>query len=236
MAGSFRGARWLSVGAASRALGLSRTTLLAAEEAGLIGAVRTPGGHRRYPLAEVERYLRRAGIDPSVDPGTDRRPDPSRVPPTLAALGLAEAARATLRPFVHALDGDSAGVYRLDDGGLRLCAAFGIPRWLTERLADSAPPPQLGQALSTGRLQVFDAGAAGFPEPRTEGNALALPLRADDRRLGVLFLLTRRDMLAGELRVAEAFAELIGARLDDRSRIAELEQRLHRIAELSGPR
>ncbi|MCW2719113.1 MAG: hypothetical protein JWR81_2935, partial [Pseudonocardia sp.] len=38
------GARWLSVGEASRALGMSRTTLLAAEEAGLVAPMRTPGG------------------------------------------------------------------------------------------------------------------------------------------------------------------------------------------------
>ena len=40
--------RWLSVSEAGRALGLSRTSLLAAEEAGLLASLRTPGGHRRY--------------------------------------------------------------------------------------------------------------------------------------------------------------------------------------------
>jgi hypothetical protein len=51
----------------------------------------------------------------------------------------------------------------------------------------------------------------------------------------VLFLVIRRDVLAGELRVTEAFAELIGVLLADRCRIAELELWLHRIAELTGP-
>ena len=136
---------------------------------------------------------------------------------------------------MHALDADSAGVYRLDGEELRFCAGFGIPRWLTERLTASAPPPELGQALTAGRLRTFDAGAAGFPEPRAEGTALAVPLHAGQRRLGVLFLLSRWDVLAGELRVAEAFAEVIGVLLADRCRIAELELRLHRIAELTGP-
>jgi excisionase family DNA binding protein len=225
----FRTDRWLPVGEAARALGMSRTTLLAAEEAGMIISARTPGGHRRYPLAEVERYLRRVGLPPAGASAV------SRVPPTLPAVELAEGARAALRPLVHALDADSAGVYRLDGEELRFCAGFGIPRWLTERLTASAPPPELGQALTAGRLRTFDAGAAGFPEPRAEGTALAVPLYAGQRRLGVLFLLSRRDVLAGELRVAEAFAEVIGVLLADRCRIAELELRLHRIAELTGP-
>ena len=232
MAHGVRGDRWLSVGEAARALGMSRTTLLAAEDAGLIGPTRTPGGHRRYSLAEVERYLRRAGGAGTADPGSGR----PRAPATLPAVELAEGARAALRPFVHALDGDSAGIYRLDEDGLRFCAGFGIPRWLTERLAASAPPPELGQALAGGRPRIVDAGAAGFPEPRAQGHLLAAPLGAGDRRFGVLFLHTRRAVLAGELRMVEAFAELIGLLLGDRCRIAELEQRLQRIGELSDPR
>src|SRR6185312_2316005 len=57
MAGS-TAERWLSVSEAGRALGLSRTSLLAAEEAGLLASVRTPGGLRRY--------LRAAGAWPEA--------------------------------------------------------------------------------------------------------------------------------------------------------------------------
>ena len=199
--------RWLSVGEASRALGMSRTTLLAAEESGLITTVRTPGGHRRYPLAEIERYLRRAGGTRS-GPAEARPAEPELPRVDLSGIGMAEGARTALRSVVRALDGDCAGVYRLDEDRLRFCAAFGIPRWLTDRLADAAPPAELTRVLVSGRLLVFDAGAAAFPEPRATGHALALPLRVGERRLGVLFLLTHRDMLAGERRVAEAFAEL----------------------------
>jgi len=45
--------RWLSVSEAGRALGLSRTSLLAAEEAGLLASLRTPGGHRRYQIGRA---------------------------------------------------------------------------------------------------------------------------------------------------------------------------------------
>jgi len=225
------GERWLSVGEASRALGMSRTTLLAAESAGLITPVRTPGGHRRYPISDIESYLRRHGA--AAPPESE--PRPPRPAPSLAAVGIAESARTALRPFVRALDGDSAGLYRFDNGLLRFCAAFGIPRWLTERMGDSTPPAEFTRTLESGRLRVFDSAAAAFPEPRSTGNVLVLPLHAGDQPLGVAFLLTRRDMLAGELRVATAFAELIGVLVDGRSRQAELEQRLRRIAVLSDP-
>ena len=59
MAGS-TAERWLSVSEAGRALGLSRTSLLAAEEAGLLASVRTPGGHRRYREAH-DHYERTVG-------------------------------------------------------------------------------------------------------------------------------------------------------------------------------
>jgi len=60
MAGS-TAEQWLSVSEAGRALGLSRTSLLAAEEAGLLASVRTPGGHRRYPADLVQQLLVQTG-------------------------------------------------------------------------------------------------------------------------------------------------------------------------------
>ena len=126
--------RWLSVSEAGHALGLSRTSLLAAEEAGLLAPVRTPGGHRRYRPAELRRYLRAAGADPadaawSADPtpaDTDPDPDAQR----LCALDLATALRTAIRPVARALDAECAGVYLCDEARLRFCAAFGVPRWL----------------------------------------------------------------------------------------------------------
>ena len=54
------GPHWLTIGEACRVLGISRTTLLAAEDAALIAPARTPGGHRRYPADEVWALLRRS--------------------------------------------------------------------------------------------------------------------------------------------------------------------------------
>ncbi len=224
--------RWLTVGEAARTLGMSRTTLLAAEDAGLLTPLRTPGGHRRYSPAELHRYLSRGGATgPAVLPVAATPPEAAPVDPP----GIAAAARAAVRPLVQALDAEYGGLYLLRGGRLRFAAGFGVPRWLAERLAASAPPDPLVEAAGTGRHRLFDAARAGFPEPRSSGPGIAVPLRADGRVTGVLFLVRAagRELLGGELRVVEAFRDLLATLVEDRRRIADLEQRLARIAALS---
>jgi GAF domain-containing protein len=136
---------------------------------------------------------------------------------------------------VHALDAEYGGLYLLRGDRLRFTAGFGVPRWLAERLAASAPPDPLVQAAGTAQHQLFDAARAGFPEPRASGPGIAVPLRTGDRTTGVLFLVRApgRELLGGELRVVEAFRDLLATLVEDRRRIADLEQRLARIAALS---
>jgi excisionase family DNA binding protein len=242
---------WLTVSEAARALGLSRTSLLSAEDAGLLSAMRTPGGHRRYRPAELRRYLDAAGAgampqeraagEVGVDDG-DRpnlgEPDPAgRTAREIAALDLTTAMRAAVRPMVRALDAQCGGLYVRCDGGLRFCAAFGVPRWLTERLAISAPPPALAHAMDGGRPRLFDPSAEAFPEPRSTGHGVALALRHAEGVLGLLFVVlpAERAPLPGELRTLDAFGELLALVVADRSRMTDLEYRLARVAALTSP-
>jgi excisionase family DNA binding protein len=225
--------RWMTVGEAAHALGMSRTTLLAAEEAGLLAPMRTPGGHRRYSPAEVERYLGRSGARPlAPEPAgpADEQPDEPADPP-----GLVLAVRAAVRPVVQALDAESGGLYLVRDGRARFAGAFGIPRWLGERLSADPPVEPIREAARAARTQLFDAAGAGFPEPRSTGHVLAAPVACDDTSTGVLFLVrpAGREFLPAELRVVDAFGDLIGTVVADRLRIARLEQRLARIAALA---
>ena len=223
--------RWLTISEAARSLGMSRTTLLAAEEAGLLRPLRTPGGHRRYSPAELGRYLRRAGMPPAQPP---TGPGPSGTappdPPELAA-----AVRSAVRPIVQVLDAECGGLYRPHAGELRFTAAFGVPRWLTERLGTSPAPAPLVDAAGSGRHRLFDAARVGFPEPRASGHGLATPLRRDDELIGVLFLVRPpgRELLPGELRTVDAFGDLLATLVQDQQRIARLEHRLAQIAALS---
>jgi hypothetical protein len=244
---------WLTVSEAARALGLSRTSLLSAEDAGLLTPMRTPGGHRRYRPAELRRYLDRAGagagamaqeraasgtaIDDEARPD-HADPDPAeRTARDIAALDLTTAVRAAVRPIVRALDAQCGGLYVRCDGGLRFCAAFGVPRWLAERLATSEPPPALTQAMDGRRPRLFDAAAEAFPEPRSTGHGVALALRHADAVLGLLFVVlpAERAPLPGQLQTLDAFGELLALVVADRSRMTDLECRLARVAALSSP-
>jgi excisionase family DNA binding protein len=221
--------RWMTVSEAAHALGMSRTTLLAAEEAGLLAPMRTPGGHRRYSPAEVERYLGRSGARAPA-PGPTR---PAEEPTDPAGLVLA--VRAAVRPVVQALDGESGGLYLVRDDLPRFAGGFGIPRWLGERLAADPPVGPIREAARSARTRLFDAADVGFPEPRSTGHVLAAPLTCEDASTGVLFLVrpAGREFLPAELRVVDAFADLIGTVVADRLRVARLEQRLARIAALT---
>jgi len=252
MAGS-TAERWLSVSEAGRALGLSRTSLLAAEEAGLLASVRTPGGHRRYRPAELRRYLRVAGGTGPETPGASAadavldaagRPlDPAAtrgvvVDPAAErslALDLATALRAAVRPVARALAAECAGVYLLQDGALRFCAAAGVPRWLTERLAAAATPAPVAAARDAARPQRFDPAAAAFPEARSTGEGVAAALRYGEQALGVLFVVlpAASPPSPAELRTVEACAELLALTVAARSRIAELERTVATIAGLT---
>jgi hypothetical protein len=170
--------QWLSVSEAGRALGLSRTSLLAAEDAGLLASVRTPGGHRRYRPAELRRYLRAAGAGSEViegpagvadaggralGPGVARGAAVDPAAGRCLALDLATALRAAVRPVARALAAECAGVYLLQDGALRFCAAAGVPRWLAERLTAADAPAPVVAARNAARPQRFDPAAAAFP-------------------------------------------------------------------------
>jgi excisionase family DNA binding protein len=159
--------RRLTVSEASRVLGLSRTTLLAAEEAGQLTALRTPGGHRRYDPAELRRYAERAGATGWEDP-TAAPPEASTAGPEAPAI--AAAARAALRALAQALEADSAGLYLMTSGEPGFTAGFGVPRWLAERLTAASAPAPVVAALDGRRPCPFDPAAAGFPEPRSTGH------------------------------------------------------------------
>jgi hypothetical protein len=220
--------RRLTVSEASRALGMSRTTLLAAEEAGLLAPLRTPGGHRRYDPAELRRYAGRAGAGPTgwADAAVPepRRPDES------GAADIAAAVRVAVRPLVQILDADTAGLYLLHDGELRFTAGFGVPRWLAERLTSGPPPAPVVQAFQTRRPCLFDPAAIRFPEPRAVGQGLAVALQGEASPVGALFVVTRRDLLRGDLRVVDAFRDVLAMLVEGQRRIVDLEHRLARIA------
>ena len=62
--------QWMTVRQAAQLLGVSEPTLRKWTDAGRIATFRTPGGHRRYLLAEIERFrASRAEENLQAEPG-----------------------------------------------------------------------------------------------------------------------------------------------------------------------
>ena len=64
-------AEWLSLGEASRVLGVNESTLRRWADAGLVQTFRTPGGHRRFAAADLQRIIDAAGEDLIDGPAFD---------------------------------------------------------------------------------------------------------------------------------------------------------------------
>src|SRR2546427_5681699 len=99
------GGTWLSLGEASRVLGISQGTLRRWADRGQVSSFTTPGGHRRFPRAAILALLPagRARRPQPSQPGADRgrmtgayrrlvdgAPGP---PPAMLGLGLPGAGR-----------------------------------------------------------------------------------------------------------------------------------------------
>ena len=110
------GSPWLSLGEASRLLGITPATLRRWADQGQVAAFVTPGGHRRFPKAVIDDLVPRArtrrpalaglGADPQRMAQAYRRARPAERPapaPWLTALGDAE--RADFRERGHRLLG-----------------------------------------------------------------------------------------------------------------------------------
>src|SRR6266852_3836691 len=52
---------WLTLGQAARFLGVAQSTIRKWSDQGRVPAFYTPGGHRRYRRADLERFLERSG-------------------------------------------------------------------------------------------------------------------------------------------------------------------------------
>lgn len=65
--------RLLRIGEAAKRLGVPASTLRGWADRGLIVAVRTPTGHRRFDPTEIERFWQEMRLDPrSVTKGEQR--------------------------------------------------------------------------------------------------------------------------------------------------------------------
>ena len=222
---------WLAVGDACRVLGISRSTLLAAEESGLITAARTPGGHRRFAADELDRFLRSQARPPRRT--TDDSSAEQRAADEHRSARLVADLRTAQRELVQLIDGTCAGIYLRDGDALRYRAGFGIPRWQVDQLRSDPPPEPVIAALRSPRPQTVQTAA--IVDRPLGGQAIVQALRFDDDALGVLFVAARvgHELLPGELRVVAAAQRMLSLLVDRLQRLADAERRLDRVRDLA---
>ncbi len=228
-----RSRRMLTMSEACQYLGVSRTTLLAAEEAGLLTPARTPGGHRRYDPAELDRFLNRdrEGVEAPVGERSPAAPNPRVVLTGESLLLIREA----IRRLTLLLRAESTSIYLLDEQRrLRWCTSFGIPQWRVSQLAQDPPPAAVVRALLHRHRELFEASQEQFPLPTSQGHGVAVPLVAGDELLGVLALVGQRDRLwlPSEIQIIETAAFYIGLLIDQQQRLAEFESRLKCVSRI----
>ena len=209
------GPQLLSVSAAARLLGVSSSSLRAWAAAGRVPHVRTPGGHRRFELDELVRWLaERGGAPPAPAP---RSPElvPTRMEP-MPALGAAleERTGAVVESFEQELaQTHQPGAARAAAGRRsRVLAAL-------ESLAGGLASGELGDCYGDAEWEGFRHGASGSPGDAVLTEALAVR-RAVNRTLGPVCAGRPLDRRALEraldriaVRVATGYADGVRCRL-----------------------
>jgi len=205
----------LSVSAAARLLGVSSSSLRAWAAAGRVPHVRTPGGHRRFELDELVRWLADRGGAPPAPQNRLQELVPTRLeamPETAAAL--ADAADDVLDAFEEefARTRPPGAVRPSSARQARVLAAL-------ESLAEALAGGDLSECYRDAEWEGFRNGASGQPGDAPVTEALALR-RAVDRVLGPALVARTADQRAVErsldrmaVRVAAGYADGVRCRL-----------------------
>jgi excisionase family DNA binding protein len=207
--------RLLTVSAAARLLGVSSSSLRAWAAAGRVPHVRTPGGHRRFELDALVRWLSERGGAPPAPQQRLQELVPTRVeamPET--AQALADASDEVLAAFEEELA-------RTRPNGAGRPSAARQTRVLgaLEALAGALESGDLAGAYRDAEWEGFRHGASGQPGDAPVTEALALR-RAVDRVLGPILSARPAERRAVErsldrmaVRVAAGYADGVRCRL-----------------------
>jgi excisionase family DNA binding protein len=213
--GSAKTPQLLSVSAAALLLGVSSSSLRAWAAAGRVPHVRTPGGHRRFELDELVRWLAERGGAPPAPVPRSGELVPTRVEPMPAVAGaLRERTDAVVAAFEQELDHGRGPASQRAPAGRRSRVLAAV-----ESLADALERGDLGDCYGEAEWEGFRHGASGQPGDAVVTEALAVR-RAVDRELHPVCAGRPLDQRALEraldrmaVRVASGYAEGVRCRL-----------------------
>ena len=207
--------RLLTVSAAARLLGVSSSSLRAWAAAGRVPHVRTPGGHRRFELDELVRWLSERGGAPPAPQQRLQELVPTRVE------AMPETARALADSGDEVLAAFEEELARTRPSGASRPSAARQTRVLgaLEALAGALDSGDLAGAYRDAEWEGFRHGASGQPGDAPVTEALALR-RAVDRVLGPILASRPAEGRAVErsldrmaVRVAAGYADGVRCRL-----------------------
>ncbi|HTI34045.1 MAG TPA: helix-turn-helix domain-containing protein [Miltoncostaea sp.] len=207
--------RLLTVSAAARLLGVSSSSLRAWAAAGRVPHVRTPGGHRRFELDELVRWLSERGGAPPAPQQRLQELVPTRVE------AMPETARALADSGDEVLAAFEEELARTRPSGASRPSAARQTRVLgaLEALAAALDSGDLAGAYRDAEWEGFRHGASGQAGDAPVTEALALR-RAVDRVLGPILGARPAEQRAVErsldrmaVRVAAGYADGVRCRL-----------------------
>jgi excisionase family DNA binding protein len=172
------GGGWLTLGEASRFLGVDESTLRGWADAGRVSAFRTPGGHRRFSRAALEQFLEE-GRRTSEKLSDMIGPHAARLVP-----GAIEQIRS--QRWYNSLDAQTAKAIGLVCQQLMDALAGYLPGGARQReylQAGEQAGAELGRRVAALRLSAVDATEAFlfFKHIVSEGVSTRLPLPPDSK-------------------------------------------------------
>lgn len=209
------GPRLLSVSAAARLLGVSPSSLRAWAAAGRVPCVRTPGGHRRFELDELVRWLAERGGAPPAPQSRMQELVPTRIE---AMPEMASALSDALDDILLAFE-EELGRTRTGAAARHSSARQGRVVGALDSLAAALEVGDLSGCYRDAEWEGFRHGASGQAGDGAVTEALALR-RAVDRVLGprlagrpAVQRVLERSLDRMAVRVAAGYADGVRCRL-----------------------
>ena len=225
--------RLLPIGEACLYLGVSRATLLKAEEQGLIRPVRTPGGHRRYGKEDLDRLLQHSVA--VFEQGHDYRSRPKTTLPVFInqmasnLSPLEEVAYEAIRLLGDSFQADIGAIFALDNHEqLCLLAAYGVPDEAASTWVSNAITTRVmrdGLPLGYEHVNVDLAGIRGSFQ------AVCVPLIYRGVTLGVFHLISthRYQFYPSEVSILKMVAVYLASLIVDNDRLRQHQRHIEEL-------
>ncbi len=225
--------RLIPIGEACLYLGVSRATLLKAEDHGLIRPVRTPGGHRRYGREDLDRLLQHSVA--VFEQGHDYRARPETTLPTFInqiasnPSSLEEVAYESIRLLGDSFQADVGAVFALDSHEeLHLLAAYGVS---SEAASTWAGNPITTRVMRDGLPVGYEHLNVDLPGVNGTFQAICVPLTYRGVTLGVFHLVStqRYQFYPSEVNILKMIAVYLASLIVDSDRLRQHQRHVEEL-------